>query len=79
MVSLGIHIDLHTPTLDLHLPLFTVQLGRNDWQGRRFVYHDDPTPAWNGHTDNCDHPRFAECPSCGGGGGHKDDCPQGPP
>jgi len=55
MFSLGIHVDLHTPTVDLHLPLITVQIGRNDWQGRRFVIH--PTEPWDGHTMNCDHQR----------------------
>lgn len=55
MLSLGIHVELHTPTVDLHLPLITVQIGRNDWQGRRFVYHSGE--PWNGHTDNCDHVR----------------------
>lgn len=40
MFSLGIHVDLHTPTIDLHLPGWTVQ----------------PASRWIGHTDNCDHP-----------------------
>lgn len=58
VVSLGVHVDLHTPTIDFHLPLFTVQIGRNHWEsdGRRVVYFDGPE-RWNGHTDNCDHPR----------------------
>lgn len=55
MASLGIHVDLHTPTVDLHLPLVTVQIGRNNWDGRRFAYHGGE--VWRGHTDNCDHPR----------------------
>ena len=55
MLSLGVHVDLHTPTLDLHLPFLTVQIGRNNWDGRRFVVH--PAERWNGHTDNCDHSR----------------------
>jgi hypothetical protein len=57
MVSLGVHIDLHTPTLDLHLPFHTVQIGRNHWEGdgRRFVSHQ--AEPWNGHSGNCDHPR----------------------
>lgn len=67
--SLGIHVDLHTPTIDLHLPGWTVQLGRNTfwtpamampgmrfWLGGR-VMVDFGTERWGGHTDNCDHPR----------------------
>lgn len=59
MVSFGVHVDFHTPTLDLHLPFVTVQVGRNNWEGRRFVFH--AAEPWNGHTDNCDHDRKWVC------------------
>lgn len=52
--SLGIHIDLHTPTVDLHVGSGCVQIGRNMWNGKRFVF---ATQGWSGHTDNCDHQR----------------------
>lgn len=55
MLSLGIHVEWHTPTIDLHVFRWTVQIGRNDWNGRRFAYY--PGEQWHGHTDNCDHPR----------------------
>jgi hypothetical protein len=57
MFSLGVHIDLHTPTIDVHLPFYTIQVGRNHWEqdGRRFAYLDEPD-RWNGHSDNCDRP-----------------------
>ena len=36
-VSLGIHLDWRTPTLDLHLPWLTIQIGRVAWHdGPRF-------------------------------------------
>lgn len=68
MFSLGIHVDLHTPTLDLHLAGWTVQAGRNlFWTranampGMRFLFGDrvmiSPAERWPGHSDNCDHPR----------------------
>jgi hypothetical protein len=67
-VSVGIHIDLHTPTVDLHVPFWTVQLGRNlYWRkanampGMRFLFGDrllvSDAERWTGHTDNCDHGR----------------------
>lgn len=56
MVSLGIHIDLHTPRVDLHLPLVLVSIGRIVWEPgtRRFFYLDDHE-RWGGHTDDCWH------------------------
>lgn len=69
MVSLGIHLDLHTPTVDIHLPRWLVQIGRNTYwtpgnglRGMRFycggrVTIIDDGVRWSGHTDNCDHPR----------------------
>lgn len=54
--SLGFHIDLHTPTFDLHIGPTCIQLGRNMWDGTRVKV---ATQRWNGHTDNCDHPRTA--------------------
>ena len=65
--SLGVHVDLHTPTLDLHLPGWTVQIGRNGywgvdgrtiegisvWLGGRVMFCRGH--RWTGHTDNCDH------------------------
>jgi hypothetical protein len=70
-VSLGVHVDFHTPTLDFHLPFCTVQLGRNGyWRradglpGMWFLFEDrvlihTPTERWGGHSDNCDHEREA--------------------
>lgn len=67
--SLGIHVDLHTPTVDIHLPGWTVQVGRNGYWGvvgsmdgvtshlgGRIIVARSLGP-WNGHTDNCDHLR----------------------
>lgn len=50
--SLGLHLDWHTPSLDLFLVKFVVQIGRNqhDSEGR-FSYAANP-PA-DGHTDQC--------------------------
>jgi hypothetical protein len=68
--SLGVHLDLHTPTLDLHLPGWTIQLGRNTFwtptnalPGMAFAFGGRVMVAWtsdrwNGHSDNCDHPRW---------------------
>lgn len=51
-LSLGVHLDWHTPTLDLHVLVWTVQVGRNVWQdGRRFVYSGGGVAS--GHTDHC--------------------------
>lgn len=55
MVSIGVHVDFHTPTIDLHLPRHTVQIGRNNYNGRRLAIH--PAQRWGGHSDNCDHVR----------------------
>lgn len=78
MISLGLHLDLHTPTLDLHTPFGVIQLGRNGFwtrtnrlNGMRFVFGDrvmigSPMP-WSGHTDNCDHARATD-PEAGGEG-----------
>ena len=68
--SLGVHLDLHTPTLDLHLPFWTIQIGRNGYWGvaaeplpggRSFlggrVFVDNIRERWSGHSDNCDHAR----------------------
>lgn len=69
-VSLGVHVDLHTPTIDFHLPGFTVQFGCNgfwgvrtppldggrSWLGGRVLYQPW-VGRWDGHTDNCDHAR----------------------
>lgn len=69
MVSLGVHFDWHTPTLDLHLPGWTVQLGRNGYWGLTAPALDGDRTwlggrvwlsrqgRWQGHTDNCDHER----------------------
>lgn len=57
MWSLGVHLDLHTPTLDIHLPWHTVQVGRNNWEGKRFTFRRGA--PWNGHSDNCEHPHRA--------------------
>lgn len=55
-ISVGLHLDWHTPTLDLHLVRWVVQVGRNVWQeGRRFVYAESGTAT--GHTDQCTCPR----------------------
>lgn len=54
MVSLGIHVDFHTPRAELHLPLITVSVGRIGWAGRFRYFRGE---RWNGHTDDCDHPR----------------------
>lgn len=52
-VSLGVHLDWHTPTIDLHIGKGFVQLGRNqhDREGRIswFRHRND------GHTDQCVH------------------------
>ena len=67
--SLGIHLDLHTPTLDVHLPFWTLQFGRNLYwtranrlPGMHFPFGDRiligfSTDRWDGHSDNCDHER----------------------
>lgn len=67
MFSLGLHVDFHTPTIDLHLPGWTVQLGRNGYWGMAQQPLDrdrtylggrilvSKAPRWSGHTDNCDH------------------------
>lgn len=55
MFSLGVHVEFHTPTLDLHLPFYTVQIGRNNYDGRRFAYFDGHERFT--HSDNCDHAR----------------------
>jgi hypothetical protein len=60
MFSLGIHVDLHTPTLDLHVADYMVQIGRNlyepDGPGSRLQRHRQHD-RWHGHTGNCDHDR----------------------
>lgn len=43
MFSLGIHFDWHTPTLDIHLPEFTIQ-GRAEQLGRSPVRVSRPGP-----------------------------------
>lgn len=55
MLSLGLHVDWHTPTLDLHFLVWTVQLGRNVWQPRG-RFHYVTAGHWTGHTDNCSCP-----------------------
>ena len=49
--SLGIHLDWHTPTLDLFIARGGVQIGRNMWdaEGRIGV----GTNQSSGHTDQC--------------------------
>lgn len=54
MVSLGIHIDFHTPRAEVHLPFITVSIGRIGWLGRVHWFRGE---KWTGHTDDCDHPR----------------------
>lgn len=55
MVSLGVHLDWHTPRMELHLPLVTISIGRIVWEpgGGRFFYLDGG--RWGGHTDDCWH------------------------
>jgi hypothetical protein len=54
MVSLGVHLDLHTPVVDIHLPVFTVKVGRMylasdpGW----FRYIGGPE-RWSGHMGDC--------------------------
>ncbi len=48
-VSVGIHVDWHTPTLDLHIGRGAIQVGRNNWQGRLMV----AIHRSDGHTDQC--------------------------
>lgn len=55
MVSLGIHLDLHTPRLDLHLPVHTVCIGRIVWQATGRAFYLDDHERWSGHTDDCWH------------------------
>jgi hypothetical protein len=51
-LSLGVHLDWHTPTLDLYLLAWVVQIGRNVWQPTgRFHYGDGGVGT--GHTDQC--------------------------
>lgn len=52
-ISFGFHLDWHTPTFDLYLLLWVVQVGRNVWQedGRHFYYSDGGVAS--GHTDQC--------------------------
>ena len=47
--SLGIHIDWHTPTIDLYLGRITVQVGRNQ-HAERFTFDRF---KGTGHTDQC--------------------------
>lgn len=50
-LSLGVHVDWHTPTLDLHVGRTQVQIGRNNWQGEgRFSFRRHKS---DGHTDQC--------------------------
>lgn len=52
MVSLGVHIDWHTPLIDLHLPLVTISIGRTLYEiGPRVVVNR--AEPWAGHTDMC--------------------------
>ena len=56
MVSLGVHLDLHTPRVDLHVPLWTVCIGRIVWHlGHQRVFVLDDHRRWSGHTDDCWH------------------------
>lgn len=50
--SLGIHLDWHTPTLDLHIGRSLVQVGRNNWEGESRLSVLPPTRG-DGHTDQC--------------------------
>jgi len=52
-LSLGVHFDWHTPTLDLHIGKGWLQIGRNQWEGvgRFSVY----VGRFDGHTDQCSH------------------------
>ena len=56
MVSLGVHLDLHTPRVDFHLPLWTVCIGRMVWEpGTQLLFVFDGPERWSGHMDDCWH------------------------
>lgn len=50
--SLGVHLDWHTPTLDVHFARGSAQVGRNNWR-RTFDFVTDTS---DGHTMQCVHP-----------------------
>lgn len=50
-LSLGIHVDWHTPTLDLHIGRSLLQIGRNNWEGERRLVK--VVTISTGHTDQC--------------------------
>jgi hypothetical protein len=55
--SLGIHIDWHTPTLDLFVGRWTIQTGKNQWDREsRFEFYNEVS---SGHTDQCTDRRTA--------------------
>lgn len=66
-LSLGIHVDLHTPRVDVFLPRSGLTIGRIRWwtdsalDGDRLRFGERLYMAaahpWNGHSDDCDHPR----------------------
>lgn len=66
LLSLGIHIDPHTPLIDLYLVKWTVEVGRvmfwrrsNALPGMRFLFGDrlllNAAAERREHTDMCDH------------------------
>lgn len=55
-ISLGVHFDWHTPTLDLHIGKGVVQIGRNQWDAERRV--EIAVERGSGHTDQCTCPEW---------------------
>jgi hypothetical protein len=49
-MSLGLHLDWHTPLLDLHVGRSIIQIGRIVYEGKRFCVH---THDAKGHTVGC--------------------------